>query len=1030
MSRLDLWLGSSVLYRYVSHVSISAAPLTDHSIITLKLNPENKTQFKKDYWKFNADLLIDDGYVKMVKDLIHKIYNDGTIGTYTHRWEFFKFKVREFSITFSKMKSRQQKEFESKLLYNLNNYCNRQFMSEADKKSLLSLQAQLDDLYEKKAHGAYIRARAKWIEEGEKSTSYFYNLEKRRQEKKSINTLIVNGEECTNHKTIAEEIHTFYSNLYSSKYLTTDSITFFDQIEPYIPKIDSVFREICDSDISLDDLDQALNKLKMDKAPGQDGLTAIFYKFFWKEIKEFFFKTIREIISNETLATTMKQGLFSLIPKPDKDKRLIDNLRPITLLNTDYKILAHVIANRLKDGLDQIISETQSGFLKNRSIHNNIRLVLDLLDYNHLIEDDGVILFLDFYKAFDTVEHPFILKALQYFGFGKKFIDLISLLYSDINSSISLPFGTSKRFNISRGIRQGCPASPLLFIIVTELLAIFMKHNPNIQPLNLMGAPLIISQLADDTTLFLKNTSQVPLALNEISLFSKASGLCLNIRKCELLTIHDCKPSISLNITVKTEIKYLGIIISKNTNNRENLNFEHITQKSKKILISWLQRDLSIFGRVLLTKTEGISRLIYPSQCLYVSNRLINNINQINFNYIWRNKQHYIRKNDVVKSFEEGGLNVIDFEAMDGSIKLKWLQSFINNSNNIWFYFPKVIFEKLGGIEFLLKCDFEISKLPIKLSNFHKQVLQYWKMIYKHNFSPHTNSIWNNRCILIKRKSIFYKDWMDHGIWTVLHLLDNDGNVLSYNKFIDNYGLSCTQNKFIKVVKAIPPAMIQMAKASLTYSPSIICEPSLIIDDHQFKGKTCNNKFLRTILTKQLFPSQLKRKYLFKDYNSRFLTKYLSFPIPLKAKEIHFKVLNAIYPSKDYLHKKFNIDTNTCTFCNTDIETTEHLFYSCESSRSFWDDFQYWLTSKNIDCPSLTFQVIRFGLQTENKKIEFGINNLFIVAKFFIHKCRFLKITPIFAAFKNEVFLLKASLDKCNLNKAHTLLEFLMLLFN
>lgn len=104
--------------------------------------------------------------------------------------------------------------------------------------------------------------------------------------------------------------------------------------------------------------------------------------------------------------------------------------------------------------------------------------------------------------------------------------------------------------------------------------------------------------------------------------------------------------------------------MSKNTNNRENLNFEQITQKSKKILNSWLQRHLSIFGRVLLTKTEGISRLIYPSQCLYVSNSLINNINRINFNYIWRNKQHYVRKNDIVKSFEEGGLNAIDFEAM------------------------------------------------------------------------------------------------------------------------------------------------------------------------------------------------------------------------------------------------------------------------------------------------------------------------------------------------------------------------------
>ena len=83
---------------------------------------------------------------------------------------------------------------------------------------------------------------------------------------------------------------------------------------------------------------------------------------------------------------TMKQGLITLILKPDKDKRVLDNLRPITLFNTDYKLLSGCIAARLKLGLPQIINETQSGFLGRRSIHNNIRLVLDLIDYSHLFK--------------------------------------------------------------------------------------------------------------------------------------------------------------------------------------------------------------------------------------------------------------------------------------------------------------------------------------------------------------------------------------------------------------------------------------------------------------------------------------------------------------------------------------------------------------------------------------------------------------------------------------------------------------------
>ncbi len=121
-----------------------------------------------------------------------------------------------------------------------------------------------------------------------------------------------------------------------------------------------------------------------------------------RDLRDLLFQVFLESIHNNALASTMKQGLINLIPKWGKDARQIDNLRPITLLNCDYKTLAHIFANRLKEGLNQIISESQSGFMKGRSIHNNIRLVLDILDYHEWIEDDGYILFWDFRKAFDT----------------------------------------------------------------------------------------------------------------------------------------------------------------------------------------------------------------------------------------------------------------------------------------------------------------------------------------------------------------------------------------------------------------------------------------------------------------------------------------------------------------------------------------------------------------------------------------------------------------------------------------------------
>jgi len=96
-----------------------------------------------------------------------------------------------------------------------------------------------------------------------------------------------------------------------------------------------------------------------------------------------------------------------------------------------------VIAARLKEGISSIISETQSGFLKGRLIHNNIRLELDLLDYNQIVQEKGFIFFLDFYKAFHSVEHSFILKPLYPLGFGRRFIDMIGMLYNGINSSVA-----------------------------------------------------------------------------------------------------------------------------------------------------------------------------------------------------------------------------------------------------------------------------------------------------------------------------------------------------------------------------------------------------------------------------------------------------------------------------------------------------------------------------------------------------------------------------------------------------------------
>ncbi len=227
----------------------------------------------------------------------------------------------------------------------------------------------------------------------------------------TINSLNINGTLTSDPKEISSFCANFYSNLYKSNFCMDTALSFFQSLKDIRP-LSNEDKITCDGNISTDEIIESIEALKNNKSPGTDGLTAEFYKSFADDLAPFLLKTFLESITSETLPPSLSQGLITLIPKPKKDILLIDNWRLICLLNCDYKILALLMAKRIKRVLGLIIDETQSGFIPKRHIANNIRLVLDLLDYDELIREESFILFVDFYKAFDSLEHDFILQSL------------------------------------------------------------------------------------------------------------------------------------------------------------------------------------------------------------------------------------------------------------------------------------------------------------------------------------------------------------------------------------------------------------------------------------------------------------------------------------------------------------------------------------------------------------------------------------------------------------------------------------------
>ena len=245
------------------------------------------------------------------------------------------------------------------------------------------------------------------------------------------------------------------------------------------------------------------------------------------------------------------QGVITCIPKEGKDRRFIGNWRPISLLNTDLKIASAVIANRIKPLLPFIISDTQKGFIKGRFIGENTRLLYDLMHYLEQHNKTGLLLLVDFEKAFDSVEWKFLKKALSSFNFGPSVCKWFELFYSKAKSCVINNGHMSNFFSLERGCRQGDPLSPYLFIIGVELLSLKLKANQDIHGIIINEVESLISLYADDTFLILDGSeNSLREALECFESFYKVSGLKMNSSKTKLCGLETRSIQIKLFVQI------------------------------------------------------------------------------------------------------------------------------------------------------------------------------------------------------------------------------------------------------------------------------------------------------------------------------------------------------------------------------------------------------------------------------------------------------------------------------------------------
>lgn len=503
-SRIDLWLVSSNIVFELEKTNISASILTDHSIINLYLTLNEEQKRGNGNWKFNVSLLREqqlvnkiNAYLDLCTDKYYNIENKSLV------WDTMKCEIRGIIIKFSKEKRKQERERSDYLKKELNFLEEKLDKTDAEDQFYKNVKAEIEEIEKDHANGAIIRSRAQSIEEGEKCSSYFLKLEKRNQKNKAITCLMDNGKKHYDQTTILNLCKNFYSKLYSQSNDTPlETCKLFDTDHNVLNQNE---KQICEGRVSELECLESLKLLPNNKTPGSDGLSVDFYKFFWNKIKKFLISSFNYSFDNNLLSIDQRRAILTLLPKPSKDSRNLKHWRPISLLNSDYKILAKVLAIRLQKVISKIIHPDQVGYIKGRNIGDNIRAMIDILSITKNEMNPGIMLLIDFEKAFDSIAWSFLFKTLTFFNFGDTFIQYIKLLYTSPLCCVTNNGFNSEYFELSRGIRQGCPISALLFLLCAEVLACNIRSDREIEGITLRRRELRITQFADDTCLYLKD---------------------------------------------------------------------------------------------------------------------------------------------------------------------------------------------------------------------------------------------------------------------------------------------------------------------------------------------------------------------------------------------------------------------------------------------------------------------------------------------------------------------------------------------
>jgi len=628
------------------------------------------------------------------------------------------------------------------------------------------------------------------------------------------------------------------------------------------------------------------------------------------------------------------------------------------MLNTDLKILAKILANRLKEIMPKIITTNQAYGVKGKDIADTILSIKDTIRYMRDKKKEGYIISLDFEKAFDRVDHKYLFDVLKSFGFGENFIKWVRILYKGAVTRIKCNGFLTECFRIKRSIRQGCPLSALLYSLVAEPLGLAIKQEKTIKGIEVEEyiEDNKIFQYADDTTFIVRGEESVKKIMEIVQRFCKGSGGKVNEEKTVYIRFGEAG-NLTENFKFKEvkEMKILGILIGKDEDKvRENM-WEEIVENIERRTNLWKLRTLHLKGKVLILNVLMSSKLWFflyvTSMPVWVEKRL----KRCFLDFLWEGKPARIAYNTLIGVVDKGGLGLMDVEQRKNSLRVKLVGKYLDENNKVeW---------KTTMEYFLNKCgDFNLGDnilwmktkewMTVGLPKFYGEVLRAWGKFLvnvRYNLqgreSVLNQPLFLNTGILNQGKEIYFRKWLEAGIVKVRDVLyEYKEGFLPIQYIVDvmeeakeEFSRQELKNKYDIIKHAIPKQWI--TKIENMEDENNEKDVKVILGEKIWLFKECTLKMVYAFFREAIFKKPIINEFWQNTFEGLKVENIWN---NMKGKIIETKLGNLEFFIRhrviftDTMLKKIGFEQSaTCKVCGEEYESFLHLFLYCKALKVF-----------------------------------------------------------------------------------------------